>query len=198
MNTSDYLHITYKITFHDTGFYYFGKHSTRQLNDRYKGSGVEVVNLIRQKKLHSFEMIALHESSGDAYDHEKSLIGNRYITDPTCLNKIRGGIGIRNFKGKPGVRTPRKDKQKVLASAKLGAAARRGQKDSPEVNARRSASVHAATIGKPKPWLNKTIEIDGITYSGFADACENLKLSRYIIRTRLKSKEFPTWKEIPK
>lgn len=198
MNNPAHFHITYKITFPDTRFYYFGKHSTRTLNDRYKGSGVAVMNLIKQKKPYSFEMIALHETSGDAYDHEKCLIGNRHITDPACLNKIRGGIGIRNFKGKPGIRTPRRDKKKVLASGKLGAAARRGMKDSPEVNARRSASVSAATIGVPKPWLNKNIEINGIAYSGFESACTHLKLSRYIIRTRLKSDKFPNWKELPK
>jgi hypothetical protein len=195
---AQYFHITYKITFPDTGFYYFGKHSTKRLNDRYKGSGVDVANLIKQNARHSFEMVALHESSDAAFAHEKTLVGDRYLADPFCLNKIQGGAGVKNFKGKPGIRTPRRDKQKVLMAAKLGAEARRGMKDSPEVRARRSASVSAATTGIPKPWICKRISVDDKVYVGIGEVCKAFSISRYHVRTRLKSEQYPTWIELTK
>lgn len=192
------VHYTYKITFPEKGLYYFGKHSTKNIRDGYRGSGRVVQELIRRGDAYEVELIALHETCAAALKHEELLIRDRYRFDPNCVNRIKGGGGIKNDVGTPGNRTPRKDKLKVLMAARLGTEARRGQKDSPETKAQRNASVSLATMGVPKTWLRKRLQIDDKIFIGIDAAATEFGLNRYGVRVRLKSDKYPTWKEIEK
>ena len=200
------VHYTYKITFPEKGLYYFGKHSTKNLRDGYRGSGKLTKELIREGHVYEVELIALHETSPAAYLHEQTLIGDRWKNDHHCINRMPGGKSRYTF-GVPrnpewnrkigeSNRKPRKDKAKVLMAAKLGAEARRGQKDSLEVRMKRGASVSASTLGKPKPWMCKRIQVDDKIFVGIDAAAKEFGLNRHGVRVRLKSDKHPTWKEI--
>lgn len=198
------FHCTYKVTFPDKGFYYFGKHSTRDLTDGYSGSGRIVRELISSGETFDVELIALHNTNNDAYLHEKLLISDKWKLDSSCINLKPGGrnrfvFGIPrdpswNRKIGEANRKPRKDKSKVLMAAKLGSEARRGQKDSEETKARRNAAVSQATRGVPKPYLLKVYIVNGETFKGIESVKEKYPLSSPTIFSRMKSEKYPTWR----
>lgn len=101
---------TYKITASDSDKYYYG---VRQINipnatiedclkDSYMGSGggVSTNKFTNWKEKHKDklekEILKIHSTKAQAYNHEKSLVGDKWRTDPLCLNSIAGGL--RSFK----------------------------------------------------------------------------------------------------
>ena len=82
-------HYCYRIDY-DGGLYYIGKRSSvvSPEIDPYDGSGSSIKGLVGIKSI-----LSLHESSEEAYDAERSLIGNRWKEDPLCLNEKPGGKG---------------------------------------------------------------------------------------------------------
>ena len=85
-------HLVYKTYNPSTGEYYFGKHSTKNLNDGYKGSG----NWIKESNQASLitETIHIAQSESDAYELEELLVSLHY-NDSLCMNIAKGGSGIK-------------------------------------------------------------------------------------------------------
>ena len=86
-------------------YYYLGKHSTKNLEDGYKGSGT---NLKWKRVLEKygienfkFEIWYFYENSQKAFTAESLLIGNRWKWDIWCCNGRQGGSGGYRFKHSP-------------------------------------------------------------------------------------------------
>lgn len=203
-------HYVYKVTFNLTNEYYIGKHSAMRLNDNYFGSGVVLKEKISNDEPFSFEILKYYNSSKDAYEGEKEFIRDLWKTDPLCLNKVPGGKGgfeHIDWKGIPkseehkrkigeGNKKPRTGQAylNVVAAAKLGAEARRGQKDSEEVKRKRAESLSKATMGKPKHYLRKKYIIEGVEFIGMEDIVKKYNVSRQTVINRIKDDRWPEWK----
>lgn len=205
------FHYTYKVSFIDSGCYYIGKHSTLCLSDNYTGSGTTLKEMQNQNLPFIFEIISYYDTEDDAYKAEGELVGDKWHTDELCINRICGGKG--GFRA--GLPRPKEWNEKIgnanrkpksakgiaanIASSKIAAAIRTGQKDSEETKAKRNASVSKATAGVPKPSHRKHYEIDGVLYIGYEDVQNRLGISPYKLRIRIADDDnYPTWKQIKK
>lgn len=112
------FYYTYKITLLKgslAGHYYFGQHRTNKLDDGYTGSGVKVTDYFKkypkiEHQTYIKEIIAFYDSKEELDIAEEQLIGDKYITDPLCLNLVKGGY-------KPGA-TSEETRNKRSESAK--------------------------------------------------------------------------------
>lgn len=87
------LHYLYKITNIVTGHFYYGAHSTRDINDGYMGSGVLITKAVRYYGASSFNVsiIGMYSDRRALFRAERKLITKEIITDPNCYNLITGG-----------------------------------------------------------------------------------------------------------
>lgn len=83
-------HIIYKTT-HVNGKYYIGRHTTKNKNDKYFGSG-KWVQSIKDKSHLSKEILAEASSIEELYELEEYYISKHY-DDPLCMNYNRGSCG---------------------------------------------------------------------------------------------------------
>lgn len=91
---------TYKITLLKgslAGHYYYGQHSTNDLNDGYAGSGHKVIKYYNKYDkiegvTYKKDIIAFYNNDDELNKAEAELIGDKYNTDPMCLNLKAGGI----------------------------------------------------------------------------------------------------------
>lgn len=131
-----------------SGHYYYGQHKTNNLNDGYAGSGTIIKNYFKQydkieHQTYIKEIIAFYDNQEDLNNAEKIIIGDKFETDPLCLNLCKGGrgyimkkqnkrkghicseetkrkIGIKNKNNKArlGMKTSEETKQKQREAAK--------------------------------------------------------------------------------
>jgi len=87
-------HFLYKTTRFD-GYYYYGVHSTDDLEDGYLGSGTRLRRSIRKYgyEAHTREILKFHDSRESVLLHEKELVNEELLKDPLCLNLALGGGG---------------------------------------------------------------------------------------------------------
>ena len=93
------FHFTYRLNLkEDPRYYYYGKHSTRNISDRYTGSGTTIKELKKEKGRDCFDLTILNffSTSEEAFSEEEKLVGDLWKTDPYCLNRYPGG----NWKGR--------------------------------------------------------------------------------------------------
>jgi len=83
------FHYTYRVKFPSQGWYYYGLHSTDDLNDGYSGSPVTHKD---KWDLFAWEMeiLEFHESREDAIEVEKRILRHVFQL-PECLNEHCGG-----------------------------------------------------------------------------------------------------------
>ena len=95
-------HTIYKITNMINGKFYYGVHSTEQINDNYMGSGNGIRNAIKKYGIENFkkEIICVFEDREQALTFEKSLVSEQLILDPMCYNSTVGGNNPSSRKGK--------------------------------------------------------------------------------------------------
>lgn len=88
-------HIVYKTTCKITGRYYFGLHSTDNLDDGYLGSGKRLRRSVLKHGAENHIRETLFECSTrlEAGEREKQLITKELLEDPNCLNCGPGGLG---------------------------------------------------------------------------------------------------------
>lgn len=94
------FHITYKLTLiSDTRYYYYGKHSTKNLKDGYRGSGTEIKKLRKEfgQNCFSFEILGFWKTKEEALFQEGKIINSLWKTDPFCLNRSPGGLDGQKF-----------------------------------------------------------------------------------------------------
>lgn len=87
--------VVYKTTCTVTGHFYFGMHSTDDMNDGYLGSGVRLVRSVAKygKAAHHVEIISTHETREEASLAESLIITPKLLSDPKCMNCGPGGQG---------------------------------------------------------------------------------------------------------
>jgi hypothetical protein len=200
------FHYTYKITFPNSGEFYYGKHSTVDIDD---GSGQALFEKFQTNAPFKFDILELYDTEDLAFEAEKNLISDKWKTDEHCLNRVPGGKGSWSHISWKGI--PKSDEHRIkiskgnskpkegialvaaIQNARKGSNARKGMKDSDEVKQRRIESLRRATAGKPKPGLMALYEIDGVEYLGVKSIVTALSVSPYTIRIRVASPKWPTW-----
>lgn len=80
------------------GKYYYGQHTTTTLDDKYCGSGRMIINYLnkygyKEGETYTKEIIAFYNSIEELNQAEYELIGDKYKSDPMCLNLKEGGYG---------------------------------------------------------------------------------------------------------
>jgi hypothetical protein len=93
-NPDGYWHYTYVIFRPDTGEWYGGKHSTKNLNDGYFGSGYWPTRHPLRDEL-VMMVVDYFESDEAAFAAEASLVTVSDVEgDPLCMNETEGGRGL--------------------------------------------------------------------------------------------------------
>lgn len=87
------MHYLYKITNNLTKHFYYGCHSTRNMNDGYMGSGVLINKAIAYYGKENFtkEVIMHCKTRAEMFREERKLITREVIQNPNCYNLITGG-----------------------------------------------------------------------------------------------------------
>lgn len=90
----------YKITNQINNHYYYGVHSTENLNDGYMGSGSRLRLAYKKYGIKNFkkEIIKFFNSADEAYDYEKQIVNDKLIKLEECYN-IQCGGKFFNTKG---------------------------------------------------------------------------------------------------
>lgn len=83
----------YKITNKINGHYYYGVHSTDNLEDGYMGSGTRLKKAIEKYGIENFEkeIIKYCDNREEAYKLESDYVTESLIRDDNCYNIILGG-----------------------------------------------------------------------------------------------------------
>lgn len=92
------FHIIYKTT-HENGKYYVGRHSTKNKDDGYFGSGLWVRSIKDTTKL-TREILLECDSLEDLLDTERRII-NEHIGNPLCMNFNNNSVGFASGKYNP-------------------------------------------------------------------------------------------------
>ena len=89
------FHYLYKITNLINNHYYYGVHSTEDINDGYMGSGLLLKKAIKKYGKENFkkEILEYFENEIDKYQRESEIITEKLINDPNCYNITLGGRG---------------------------------------------------------------------------------------------------------
>lgn len=88
-------HYFYKITNLKNNKYYYGVHSTRNLEDNYMGSGAiirKIINKYGTEFLHK-DILKFFKSAEEMFNYEKEFVNEDVINDPNCYNLVGGGNG---------------------------------------------------------------------------------------------------------
>lgn len=95
-----FYHYIYKTINKINGKYYYGIHSSNDLNDNYLGSGKNLKKDIKIFGKENFEKIilAVYYSREEILYIEKNVVTKHLINDENCYN-IRQGGGARHFEG---------------------------------------------------------------------------------------------------
>lgn len=99
-------HYLYKICNNITGEFYYGVHSTENLNDGYFGSGIELKRNIKKYGRDNFSMHILEykETRDEVLMLEQTIVNPTLLKDPLCLNLSIGGNGCPRSPGRATVR----------------------------------------------------------------------------------------------
>lgn len=83
----------YKITNLINNKFYFGVHSTKNLNDGYMGSGVAIKKAYEKYGISNFkkEILMYFKNEEEMYKYEEEIVDEKMIKDANCYNMIIGG-----------------------------------------------------------------------------------------------------------
>ena len=95
-------HYLYKITNLVNNKYYYGIHSTDNLEDGYMGSGVRLKAAYAKYGIFNFrkEIISFYKNRKELLDAERDIVNESLLTDKNCYNVAIGGKGQFCFKSK--------------------------------------------------------------------------------------------------
>lgn len=87
-------HYFYKIINKNTHQYYFGIHSTNNLNDNYMGSGSFLKREYKKWGKDNFvkEILKFFDDRKTLAEYEAKVVNENILSDPLCLNVSKGGI----------------------------------------------------------------------------------------------------------
>ena len=89
------FHYFYKITNKINGKFYYGVHSTNDLNDGYMGSGYGIRNAINKYGIENFtkEYLRFFDNREEMFLYEQQMVTKDLTKDPMCYNLTTGGKG---------------------------------------------------------------------------------------------------------
>lgn len=92
-------HYIYKTTCTISNKFYYGMHSTDDLNDGYLGSGKKLWNSINKhgKENHKIEILQFFDTREDLKNKEVEIVNENLLRDPLCMNLKLGGDGGGKF-----------------------------------------------------------------------------------------------------
>lgn len=93
MSTVQKYHYFYKITNTINNHFYYGIHSTNDLNDGYMGSGSRLKIAIKKYGIENFnkEIIKFFNNREELAKYEAEIVTESLVHDPNCYNMIVGG-----------------------------------------------------------------------------------------------------------
>ena len=85
----------YKITNLINQHYYYGIHSTNNLNDNYMGSGSRLKIAYQKYGIENFkkEILRFFDTRKEALEYEEEVVNETLVNDTSCYNLIKGGYG---------------------------------------------------------------------------------------------------------
>lgn len=107
-------HFIYKTTNSINGKYYYGMHSTNNLNDGYIGSGKRLWCSIKKYGKENFktDILEFLPNKVELKNKERELINEETLKDGLCMNLVYGGGG--GFISPDGVKKGRKKTDEIL------------------------------------------------------------------------------------
>lgn len=89
------IHYFYKIVNKINGHFYYGIHSTYNINDGYMGSGRKLHDAYEKYGIENFEKVILEEfpSRDQLLNYEKKIVNKILVKDKSCYNISLGGSG---------------------------------------------------------------------------------------------------------
>ena len=83
----------YKITNNINGFYYYGVHSTDNLDDGYMGSGTKLKLAYKEFGIENFskEILKFFDTKEEAFEYEASVVTEQLVLSEKCYNQKIGG-----------------------------------------------------------------------------------------------------------
>lgn len=90
----------YKTVNNLNGDYYYGVHTTDNLDDGYMGSGIRLNHSINKYGVENFtrSYVKFFDCLEDAYSLEAEIVTPELLQDPHCMNLISGGHGGSCYK----------------------------------------------------------------------------------------------------
>lgn len=89
-------HYFYKITNNINNHFYYGVHSTNNLNDGYMGSGKRLHYAYKKYGIENFtkEILKFFNTKDEAFLYESEVVTEELVIDDNCYNLILGGKGF--------------------------------------------------------------------------------------------------------
>lgn len=83
----------YKITNNLNGHFYYGVHSTNDLEDGYMGSGKRLHYAYKKYGIENFtkEILKFFDTAKEAYEYEAKIVNESLVNDDNCYNIQQGG-----------------------------------------------------------------------------------------------------------
>ena len=93
MGTENIVNYFYKITNNINKHFYYGIHSTENIDDNYMGSGKRLKRAIKKYGVKNFtkEILYFFSTREDALLYEYKIVNEQLINDDNCYNIIKGG-----------------------------------------------------------------------------------------------------------
>lgn len=93
MSAVQKYHYFYKITNTINNHFYYGIHSTNDLNDGYMGSGSRLKIAIKKYGIENFskEIIKFFDNREELAQYEAEIVTESLVCDPNCYNMVIGG-----------------------------------------------------------------------------------------------------------
>ena len=153
-------HTVYKTTNKINGKFYYGVHSTNDLNDDYLGSGLRLKLSMKKHGRENFErkILVILDDRSEAVKIEKSLVTEDLVLNANCYNMTLGG------------NAPPKQKSQNLCKNKF-----RGNDRTEKQKA--AARLHSNTMKGRTPHNVKKITLFGVEFPSLRLALEYYSLS---------------------
>jgi len=155
----------YKITNIINNKFYYGMHSTKNLNDGYMGSGKRLVESIKKYGIENFrkEIIEFLPDKKSLMLREAEIVTEELISNPLCLNLKKGGEGggVKGIKrslsirakisnGRKGIKFSQRHIEN-MSKAQKGKIPWNKGKTLPPRTAETKAKLSKALTGRPSP-----------------------------------------------
>lgn len=90
-------HYFYKITNKLNNYFYFGVHSTENLNDNYMGSGKKLKSMYKKYGVENFEkqIFKFFDTEEEMFAYEREIVTTELVKNKKCYNLTEGGEGYR-------------------------------------------------------------------------------------------------------